>query len=104
MPACTITITRLLSRTYDEDNTRSSASDGYLSTSSTEAEPDRGAREENQGKGSTSQSSHEVSDALPQEYATVGASLPIVDESDTNRKRKSAEGSVSIVFMHNGVI
>ena len=84
----------------DRNNTQSCASDSHLSTCSTE----EGAREENQVKGSTSQSSHEISDALPQENARVGANLPIIDESDTNRKRKSAEGSVSIVFMHNGVI
>ena len=85
----------------DGDDTQSSVSDSHLPTCSTEAEPGRGAREEKQGKESTSQSSREISDALPQEYAAVGANLPIVDESDT---RKSTEGIVSIVTMHNGVI
>ena len=80
-------------------------SDSHPSTCLTETESDRGVRERKQGKGSISQSSYaKISDALPQEYATVGANLPIVDESDTNRKGKSTEGSVSIVFMHNGVI
>ena len=85
----------------DGDDIWSSASDGYQSTCSTEAEPGRGARKENQGKGSTSQSSHEISDALPQEHATVGANLPIVDESDTN---KLTEGNVSNVIIHNGIV
>ena len=85
----------------DRDDTQFSASDSHQSTCSTKAEPGRGAREETQGSGSTSQSSHEISDALPQEHATVGANLPIVYESDTN---KSTEGSVSNVIMHNGVI
>ena len=80
----------------DGDDTQSSASDSHQSTCSTEVEPGRGAREETKGNGSTSQSSYEISDAMPLEYATVGANLPIVDKSDTNRKRKSAEGSVSL--------
>ena len=84
----------------DRDDTQSSASDSHLAICSTEAEPDRSAREETQGNRSTSQSSHEISDALPQEYATVGANLPIYDESDTNRKRKSAEGSVSLCIIY----
>ena len=68
----------------DGDDSQSSVSVSHLC--STEAEPDGGAREETQGKGSTSQSSYEIS----------GANLPINDESDTNRKRKPAEGSVSL--------
>ena len=59
--------------------------------------------EEKQGKinkESTSQCSYEGSDnpqALPLEYATEGANLPIIDETHTNRKRKSAtEGNVSL--------
>ena len=84
--------------TADGDDAQSTASDSHLFTCSTEAEPDEHAREEKQGKGSTNQSSHEVSEALPQEYATVDANLPIIidDESDTNRKRKPAEGSISL--------
>ena len=87
--------------TADGDDTQSSASDSHQSTCSTEAELGRGARDETQGNGSTSQSSHEISDALPQECATVRANPPIVDESDAN---KSTEGSVSNVIMHDGVI
>ena len=89
MHACSIS-------TADGSHTQSSASDNHLSTCSTEAEPDGGSRKEIQGKGSTTQSSHET---LPWEYATVlGDNLPIIitDESDMNRKRKSAEGTVSL--------
>ena len=82
----------------DGDDSQSSVSVSHLC--STEAEPDGGARDETQGKGSTSQSSYEISDALPQEYAAVGANLPINDESDTNRKRKPAEGSVSLCILY----
>ena len=98
----------------DEDGTQSSASDRYLSTCSTETEtePDGGAREDRQGKineGSTGcRSLYERGDdpqTLPQEYAIAGASLPIIiDENDTNRKRKLAtEGNVSsnVIKQHN---
>ena len=93
----------------EEDGTQSSASDRYMSTCSTETEPDGGAREEKQGKineGSTGcWSSYEGSDdpqALSRDFATVGASLPIIDETDTNRKRKSAtEGNVSLDLSGN---
>ena len=85
----------------DEDGTHSSASDRYLSTCSTEIEPGGGAREEKQGKinkESTGRSLYERSNdpqTLPWEYATAGASLPIIDETDTNNKRKSTtEGNV----------